>query len=240
MRPEAVLFDFDGTLADSEGIHALIRQVVCKAMGLDPQKFHTGGKALDEYFATIGLGRDEVALYRKLWQLRETDYVLRAFPDANIVLEMLAWRGVRLGIVTNREATPYLVNAVVASGLNCDRILFLVAHHKNPFWARTRIFFAKGIMLPCPVIPSPHPKPDPRFIDPVRHKLIGLPGYPRSVLVVGDTLVDLEFAKKNGFTFAATLQGALKDRAIWEAHEADIILPRLCDLLKYIDQPRRL
>ena len=234
-RPRAVLFDLDGTLLNCERAHARLRKTLCEMMGLDAEKMRSGGRVISELFREQGLGEKEYRLYVRLWRLGEAQVRPRLFWDANLTFEMLAARGVMTAIGTNRPANAYLVKLLRAADLNVRRLSFVLAQDKRPLLARFKLFMAEGIMLPCPVVPSRHPKPDPRFIEPVRHKLERLPGYPRSVLFVGDTLVDLEFAKKNGFAFAATLHGDLKDRAVWEAHGADLILPRLRDLLKHIE-----
>jgi len=235
MRPQAVLFDLDGTLLNCERAHAHLRKTICEMMGLDAGNMRSGGRVISELFREHGLGEKEYRLYVRLWHLGEAQVRPRLFWDANLALEMLAARGVMTAIGTNRPANTYLVKLMRAADLNARWLSFVLAQDKRPLLARFKLFMAEGVMLPCPVIPSRYPKPDPRFADPVRHKLEGLPGYPRSVLFVGDTLVDLEFAKANNFTFAATLHGDLKDSAIWEAHGADLILPRLRDLLKHID-----
>lgn len=231
LRPHAVLFDLDGTLLNSERIRDLLRDMICGIMGLASEKFHSGGKTLDEYLATTGLAPKEVALYRRLWRLGEEAAPPRAFRDANVVLEMLAARGVEIGIITNRKADAHLINVMRASGLKCHRSSFVVAHHKNPFWARTRIFLAQGVMLPCPVLPSPYGKPDARMIGAAAWRLGNALRERERIWYVGDTLVDLGFAKANGFKFAGTLRGETRDRSVWEAHGADLILKNLRDLL---------
>lgn len=230
-----MLFDLDGTLLNCIRAHTRLRKMICEMMGLDAERFRSGGRISAELFREQGLGESEIRLYRRLWYFGEAQIRPRLFWDANLVLEMLAAQGVMTAIATNRPADVYLVKLMRAANLNARRLLFVLAQGNRPFLARLKLRMAEAFMLPCPVVPSRHPKPDPRFADPVRHLLEALPGYPRSVLMVGDTLVDLEFAKKNGFTFAATLQGDCRDRAVWEAHGADIILPRLRDLLKHID-----
>lgn len=235
MRPEAVLFDLDGTLLNCARAHAHLRKTICEVMGLDAERFRSGGRVITELFRAEGLGEKERRLYIRLWHLGEAQLRSRLFWDANLVLEMLSVKGIMTAIATNRPADTYLIKLIRAADLNAARLSFVLGQDTWPLLARLRLFMAQGIMLPCPVIVSRHPKPDPRFIDPVRHKLEAIPGYPQSVLYVGDTLVDLEFAKANNFTFAATLQGYLKDRAVWEEHGADLILPRLRDLLRHID-----
>lgn len=204
-------------------------------MGIDAEQMRSGGRRFEELFREQGLGEKEQRLYVRLWHLGEAQMRPRLFWDTNLVLETLAAKGIMTAIATNRPANKHFVELIREAKLNTRWLSFVLAYDAWPLLARFKLFMAQGVMLPCPVVPSRHPKPDLRFIHPVRHKLEALPGYPRSVLFVGDTLVDLEFAKQNGFTFAATLQGDCKDPAVWEEHGADIILPRLRDLLRHID-----
>lgn len=230
-----MLFDLDGTLLNCARAHAHLRKTICEMMGLPAERMYSGGLRFEELFRAQGLSEEEQRLYVRLWHLGEAQTRPRLFWDANLALEMLAAKGVIIAVATNRGATGRLVEFVRATKLSVERLSFILAHDDFPLLARLKLFMAHGIMLPCPIVPSRYPKPDPRFLDPVRRSLEVLPDYPRSVLFVGDTLVDLEFAKKNGFAFAGTLQGDCKDRAVWEAHGADFILPRLRDLLKHID-----
>jgi phosphoglycolate phosphatase-like HAD superfamily hydrolase len=233
-KPQAVVFDWDGTLLNSERVHSYLRKTICEIMGLDPNIFCSGGRIVKEIFNKSGLSKERAQLYMRLWQLGETQLKPRLFLDTNLVLEMLSSEGILAAVATNRSATAHLVELIQESKLNTENLSFLLAHHDSPFLARLKLFISYGITLPCPVVPSRYPKPDPRFFDPVKKFLSVLPDYPESVLFVGDTLVDLECAKKNGFRFAAVLHGKVKDRLTWEMHGADFVLRRLRDLPLYI------
>ena len=47
---------------------------------------------------------------------------------------------------------------------------------------------------------------------------------------MGDTVIDLQCAKANEFTFVGVLSGTVRDESVWRDNGADIVVPSVSDL----------
>ena len=110
MRYKAILFDFDGTLADTApGILVTMRETFLR-MGIPiPEESAmkaTIGMLLEDALQTLGHldkegGMQAAALYRQLFPLYEANYV-KIFPEVKETLAQLQAQGIRMAIVTSR------------------------------------------------------------------------------------------------------------------------------------------
>lgn len=114
---KAIIFDFDGTLADTAPGIVLTMQKAFEAMGLpapsDAAVRQTIGMPLTESVRTLGHFDQQQAergtkAYRQLFHAYEADHV-RLFPQVPETLEALRRQGLRLAICTSRTGTSFEV-----------------------------------------------------------------------------------------------------------------------------------
>lgn len=130
-HPEAIFFDWDGTLVDSYGFLNDAHSHVLKTLGFDPfrrDEFKEYfGKPREILYTTIYKHRSEEAktLFEKY--VNENTDKLKFMQAADLILELLASRNTKLGVVSNKKGSivrreienfgwsPYF-SAVVAAG----------------------------------------------------------------------------------------------------------------------------
>lgn len=114
---KAILFDFDGTLADTAPGIVLTMQKSFESMGLpapsDAAVRQTIGMPLLESVRMLGHFDQQQAergteIYRQLFHIYEAGHV-RLFPQVPETLEMLRRKGLRLAICTSRTGTSFEV-----------------------------------------------------------------------------------------------------------------------------------
>ena len=189
----AVLYDFDGTLADStELILRCYRHTMQTHLGHVPDEadWLSGfGKPLEGQIGRFARTPDEASRmlqsYRD-YQHAHHDDALRPFPAACEVVAELAERGIKLAIVTSKHRETAL------RGLRCCE---LAGHF--------------------PVVVAPedvvHPKPHP---ESVRKALDALGVSPSEALFVGDSPFDVMAGKAAGVSTAAALWGPFPEEAL--------------------------
>jgi phosphoglycolate phosphatase len=205
--PRAVIFDFDGTLADSyDAITASVNHVRA-ANGLSPLpeaevKKHVG-RGLEKLLADLLPGTDvgrNVTLYREHHVAVMRDHT-RLMPGARAAVEALKRSGRLLAVCSNKkvEFTRALLDSLGVA----------------PFFAT--------VLGPDDV---PHPKPAP---DMLRAALGRLGVTPAEALYVGDMGVDVQTARAAGVAVWVVPTGSA-DRAELEAARPDRILEGLGEL----------
>jgi phosphoglycolate phosphatase len=214
--PRAVIFDFDGTLADSYDAITASVNFVRAANGLPalPEaeiKKHVG-RGLDKLLDDLLPGSDverNVALYRA-----HHGFVMRAhtrlMPEAREALTALKRGGRRLAVCSNKnvEFTRALLDSLSVAA-----------------------FF--DVVLGPGDVPRPKPAPD-MLLDALR-RLGAVPG---EALYVGDMDVDVQTARAAGVAVWVVPTGSA-DRATLEAARPDRILDGLGELARMAtDSPR--
>ena len=186
-RYALIVFDWDGTLADSTQAIALSIQAACVDMGcpapsLDAAR-HVIGLGLHEAMAYLvpGLPTSDyeqmIQRYRAHWLPRDPQVAL--FPGSVAMLAQLAERGHMLAIATGKSSAG-LRRALHATGV-------------ADFFAATR----------CADECASKPAPD------MLHELMQeLATLPEQTLMVGDTTHDLQMARHAGVDALAICHGA--------------------------------
>lgn len=176
----AIIFDFDGTLADTRRGILDTAQEVLRRMGREPADEQalaaTIGLPLRENF-TRGAGFSEteadeaVAIYRSIFDEVAVPSIT-AFPGVEEVLSTLAARSIPMAVATSRG----------------QRSLELLMHHLglDRYIPPERCFGVETVA---------RPKPAPDIIYVILGKL-GVK--PEETLVVGDTTFDIEMGKAAG------------------------------------------
>ncbi|MCS7045580.1 MAG: HAD family hydrolase [Gemmataceae bacterium] len=214
MSITAVLFDFDGTLADSFPAIASSVNHVRERRGLPPltveQVKRFVGRGPEYLLANAVPGgnlAEDLACYRAHHPsvMVQQTWLL---PGAGQVLAELHRRGMLLGLCSNK---PRFYSQELLSHLG-------VAH------------FFHVVVGPEDV---PRPKPAP---DMVLHAITQLAVSPAEVLLVGDMSVDVETARAAGVRVWVVPTGT-EDEATLAAAKPDRVLASLADLLPIRDWP---
>jgi pyrophosphatase PpaX len=207
--PEAVLFDFDGTLADTtELILRCYRHTMTTHLGDCPpdERWLAGfGTPLETQIALFARDEDEVAAMLETYKSHQRDLMeqmLEPFPGAVEAVAELDRRGVRLAIVTSR------LRRATLRGLELC-----------------------GLMDHFPVVVTPedveNPKPHP---DPVRMALERLGVSAERTWFVGDSPHDVVAGQAAGVRTAGALWGPFP-RATLEEAGADRLLSEFSEVL---------
>jgi phosphoglycolate phosphatase len=186
-RYPLIVFDWDGTLADSTQAIALSIQAACVDMGcpaptLDAAR-HVIGLGLHEAMAYLvpGLSRGDyeqmIQRYRAHWLPRDPQVAL--FPGSVALLAQLAERGHMLAIATGKSSAG-LRRALQATAV-------------ADFFAATRCADQ------CASKPAP---------DMLQELMQELATSPEHTLMIGDTTHDLQMARHAGVDGLAVCHGA--------------------------------
>ncbi|HYW08060.1 MAG TPA: HAD-IA family hydrolase [Longimicrobium sp.] len=200
----AVLYDFDGTLADStELIMQCWRHTMNKHLGHCPpdEEWLSGfGRTLVDQLARFARSEAEHQAMLESYRVHQNalfDTVLKPFPGAEATVAELARRGVRLAIVTSR------LRRATLRGLD---ICGLASHFDV-------------VVTPDDVA---KPKPDPESVILALQRL-GVAA--EEALFVGDSPYDMAAGRAAGTRTAAALWGPFTRAALEEAG-ADFYLDR--------------
>lgn len=212
MQIRAVLYDFDGTLADStELIMRSYRHTMTRHLGRCPpdEVWLAGfGRTLESQIERFGRSAQECAAMLQTYrdfQGEHHDTLLRPFPGALETVAELRRRGLALAIVTSKHAEATL------RGM---RLCGLMDHFEV-------------IVTPEDVAnPKPHP-------EPVLHALDRLGVDAGAALFVGDSPHDVAAGRAAGVRTAAALWGPFA-RATLEAAGPDLLLESQDDVLRQV------
>jgi phosphoglycolate phosphatase len=212
--PRAVLFDLDGTLADTLPDIALTLDQARRAVGLepvaDPVRVRGWVGSGARLLVARSLGTDDprapeverlLAAFRRIYP-EHSGRLGDLYPGIRALLADLRARGVPLALVTNkpREAT-------------------------GAFLKRRDIDGALDVWL-TPDDVDDRPKPDPAMLLEAARRL-GVP--PAACLLVGDGLADVGAARAAGLPVLAVLGGYTQPAAL-RAAGADACVERAADL----------
>lgn len=211
----AVLFDFDGTLADTAGDLGAAVNRLRAARGMDPLPLahyrpHASGGARALLRAGFGLSPDDAsfpAMRTAFLDEYEGDVcsLTCLFDGVPAVLDHLAVRGIAWGIVTNKSQR-FTGRIVEKLGLKPDCVV-------------------SGDT-------TPHMKPHPA---PLLHAAGSLSLNPSQCLYVGDDLRDIQAARAGSMPVVAAAWGYNgADTAGPQAWEADAVLDEPADLIKLL------
>ncbi|GAQ66757.1 HAD family hydrolase [Streptomyces scabiei] len=213
---EAVLFDWDGTLADSEHITVAALRTAWSHVGAPGEPpverfLAMAGQPAADILARLGLPPAALEPYSRT--ARALVDRTRLFGGARELLTELRGRGVRVGVITGKDR---------------DRI--------EP----TMEFLGVGHLVEALVTPDdePAPKPSEEGVWWLLRELDVVPG--RAVLV-GDSVADMEAGRAAGVrTIACTWgTGREDDLARCEPWKSLSHFSQLTDLLSYLTSPLR-
>jgi pyrophosphatase PpaX len=211
--PEAVLFDFDGTLGDtSEMIHQSMRHATSSVLGREDIPRETllanVGQPLPRQMELLDAGKAELLLeaYRSHHEEHHDD-LIREFPRVEESLARLRAAGTKVAVVTSKRRDSVEMALDKFPGLRdvVDRFVTLedTAEHK------------------------PHPEPLWRGLE-----LLG--GIPQErAAYVGDSPFDVRAAKAADLTSVAVSWGAFSEDRLREAGPDHLVpdIPSAVDVL---------
>jgi N-acetyl-D-muramate 6-phosphate phosphatase len=211
----AVLFDLDGTLADTAGDLAAALNRLRADRGLRPLlletlRAHASDGARGMLGAGLGIAKDH-GDYERLRDLFLTNYEqslsvhTRLFDGADAVLAEIERRGLRWGIVTNK-----------------------IARFTTPIVAALGLTSRAGVVISGDSTPESKPHPAPLL---EAAALLGVPA--RSCVYVGDAERDVIAGRAAGMKTLIARYGYLDadDVASWQADGEIHSLPDLLDWL---------
>ncbi len=185
---QAVIFDFDYTLADSSPAVIECANTALRGMGLPP----ASGDAIRR---TIGLSLPETLLrlageehrnraeeFRRLWRAKSVHVMVDGttlLPGVEVAIEALRNRGLRLGIVSTKFHSP--IQAVLGRENLLDKFDAVIGGDDVEQF-----------------------KPDPQGLLLAIEQVGSQPGH---TLYVGDNATDAETARRAGVPFLAVLSG---------------------------------
>ena len=182
-----ILFDFDGTLADTvQGIVETLRESFVRLgrpVPTEEEMVATIGRPLWKAFQTLGKMTDDeafqaVEVYRELFMQYEIPNI-RMFPGVTAMLEQFAERGIRMAIVTSRDRH------------SLDLILQNNGIDK---------FFETEVTVDDHLTPKPAPDMVLALLERMNIKAT-------ETLVVGDTTFDIEMGNRAGCKTCAVTWG---------------------------------
>ncbi len=184
---DVIVFDWDGTLADSTGPIAQCMQEACRDLGIrvpsEAEAQHVIGLGLDDALARLvpELPRRDyprlVDAYRRIYFARPAPHPL--FPGIAALLEALAAGGFALAVATGKSVAG-LERSLAETGLG----------------GRFAVMRTADVTAP---------KPDPMMLHEIAETL---DVSPTRMLMVGDTAYDLEMAARAGAAAIGVTYGA--------------------------------
>lgn len=220
----AVLFDCDGTLVDDLKVHRKLWPKVFKEFGLG--KFNVdASRSVGKFLKKSGLSDEEIRKFWKRFNGLEFGKAPEIFRNANKLLEVLKQKGILTAIVTNRPTTLNYLNFLVQAGLYINLVDFFVNYDVAPPLVKLH---PNHFSVSCG-------KPKPEILKPIIKILKRLPEFPKSVLMVGDSGVDLEFANRCDFPFVGVLTGLINSVKTWKKlglRDQDVIIKNVVGLIQ--------
>lgn len=221
---EAVLFDCDGTLVDDLEVHHKLWPIVFKEFGLG--RFDTkAGKSVGRFLKHSDLSNVEIRKFWKRFNGMEFDLKPRIFSGANELLRILKKKGVLIAIVTNRPTAHNYLRFLIQAGLDINLVDYFVNHDIVPPLIK---------LLPNQFSAVSN-KPKPEILKQIIKILKKLSGFPKSVLMVGDSWADLHLARNCGFQFAGVLSGPVRSVKKWKEfgiRDQDVVFKEVSGLIK--------
>ena len=217
MRPNLIIFDFDGTLGDTRQNIVITLQRTMQIMGLEPRNetecAATIGLTLEDSFMAMypKLSREQakecVTTYREIFYQSIEELTPELFPGVKETLAQLHAMDIKMSIASSRSSPSlrlFLKNMGISEYfcyvLGSDN----VEQHK------------------------PHP-------EPVLKSLKALSFKPGESLVVGDMPVDIAMAHNAGVTAVGVTYGNATREQLLEA-EAEYVIDDICSLMTIIKE----
>ncbi len=210
-RIRGVIFDLDGTLIDSYQAIYLSFRYAYESMGLPPLDYEDArsvvGLGLTITFNDL-LGRERTPEALRLFRERYWEVFpehTHLLPGAREVVSELSRRGIRQAIATNK----------------LGRFSRAIVRHFGLEELFVAVLGDEDVSLN---------KPDPEMLLAAIEKL-GLPK--EEIIMVGDSLVDIQAAQNTGIRVFAVPSGTTRREALDQARPT-VLLDRLTGLLDYV------
>ncbi len=216
MKPQLIIFDFDGTLADTTATILATYQAAIKEAGAQPRSEAecqaTIGVPLEEGFRQLYPDYSEAEIakcvdaYRRIFIVNKSKLIPKLYPGVMETLEKLHEMGIEMSVASSRS--------------RWSLIEFCDENHISHFFKL--ILGADDV---------DHAKPDP---EPVLKTLEILKKLPAEAIVVGDMPVDIAMGSGAGCKTVGVTYGNSNYEELEKAGATAVIdaLPQLLELIK--------
>jgi HAD superfamily hydrolase (TIGR01509 family) len=211
---EAVLLDIDGTLIDNNVLHVLAWQRALRRVGRHVDAttiLHKVGMGSDKLPAAI-LGPDDRAAAEKAREFHGEEYTDKGLidhaeplPGAAALLRALKDRGIRTALASSAKLEEVEKSLAQLGGPGAVDVVVSSADVSTT-------------------------KPDPDVFDTALEKL----GRPSRALVIGDTVYDVDAARKAGLPCVCVLSGGIEREVLAKAGAAAIYVDA-ADVVAHLD-----
>ncbi|MBD5284719.1 MAG: HAD-IA family hydrolase [Bacteroides sp.] len=216
MNPKLIIFDFDGTLADTTATIIATYQATIKEVGAEPRSESecqaTIGVPQEEGFRQLypGYSDDEIAkcvdAYRRIFIINKSKLIPKLYPGVMATLEKLHGMGIEMSVASSRSRWSLLEF--------CD---------ENNISSFFKLIIGADDVT--------HAKPNP---EPVLKTLETLNVSPADAIVVGDMPVDIAMGSGAGCETVGVTYGNSSRKDLEAAGATAVIdaLPELLGLIK--------
>ena len=212
--PQAVIFDFDYTLADSsQGAIECINFALGK-MGLD----HVTGEAACR---TIGLSLSETFL-----SLAEHHEPLRCDEFHRLFVQRA--EEVMSNLTTLYDSVPAMIEALSERGLRLGIVSTKYRRRINEILQREALLHGFQVVIGGEDVEQHKPHPE-GLLEAIKR----LECSPASTMYVGDSVVDAELAKRAGVPLVVVLSG-VTPRDHFDGYEPVALLENISELPKFL------
>jgi len=212
MKISAIIFDIDGVLLNSNKMMIELHKIIAKELNLripdDEEITSRWGKSFSEVITSIWPN-----VNAKLFKEYVKDYIERkgiVFPivkGSKEIIKKLKRMGFKVGIVTGRPR-DFTVDHMKNSGFNLNLFDVIVTGDDTK-----------------------NHKPSP---DPILRAVELLKVKPEEAIYIGDSLIDLEAAKRAKVEFLGVLTGDV-GKEEWGKNGVKNIIPSVADLINFLN-----
>ena len=221
----AVLFDCDGTLIDNIPLHRRINLQLTSEMDF-PEKTAYFSRHPTLAMLKMGIKKDKIMEFWKKFTEAELQAGPKIFRGVNELLQKLRAQGIFTAIITNRHLQVGFLELLSQSGIYLSYFDFLITY-------QNRILNEEIHHRPMNLLTTYYGKPNRKVLAPIIDRLKLVPGFPRSVLLVGDSVhLDYKLARRMNFQFIGVESGSETREGFLKVIHKRLLIKNVGELIK--------